>query len=148
MSWSLVAPSKAQKEQDGSWSLADKGATTEATMSLTIDSALPLPGFMQKKVLKDTLKGATQALKKRAELIRRHLARPGLSPELVANRSGNPKGRLPGVRARRRPFGGGSARAAPEAAPARRNCAAPECAEVRRTAEAMRTSADVEHIRP
>lgn len=67
MSWSLVAPSKAQKEQDGSWSLADKGATTEATMSLTIDSALPLPGFMQKKVLKDTLKGATQALKKRAE---------------------------------------------------------------------------------
>lgn len=67
MSWSLVAPSKAQKEQDGSWALADKGGATEATMSLTIDSALPLPGFMQKKVLKDTLSSATKALKKRAE---------------------------------------------------------------------------------
>lgn len=67
IAWSLVAPSKAQKGQEGSWTLVDKGGTTEATMSLTIDSALPLPGFMQKKVLKDTLKGATKALKAHAE---------------------------------------------------------------------------------
>lgn len=67
ISWKLVAPSKAQKEQDGSWTLADKGGSTEATFSLTIDSALPVPGFMQKKVLKDTLKNGTAALKKRAE---------------------------------------------------------------------------------
>jgi hypothetical protein len=45
----------------------DKGGTTEATMALTVDSSLPLPGFMQKKVVKDTLKGATKALKAHAE---------------------------------------------------------------------------------
>jgi ribosome-associated toxin RatA of RatAB toxin-antitoxin module len=67
MSWSLVAPSKAQKGQEGSWSLADKGGQTEATMTLTVDSTLPLPGFMQKKIVKDTLNNATKALKKRAE---------------------------------------------------------------------------------
>jgi ribosome-associated toxin RatA of RatAB toxin-antitoxin module len=67
IAWTLVEPSKAQKAQEGSWTLADKGGATEATMALTIDSALPLPGFMQKKVLKDTLKGATKALKAHAE---------------------------------------------------------------------------------
>lgn len=67
ISWKLAAPSKAQKEQDGSWKFVDKGGKTEATFSLTIDSALPLPGFMQKKVLKDTLNNGTDALKKKAE---------------------------------------------------------------------------------
>jgi ribosome-associated toxin RatA of RatAB toxin-antitoxin module len=63
-SWTLVAPTKVQKTQAGSWSLADKGGNTEATMALTIDTTLPLPGFVQKKTLKDTLKGATSALAK------------------------------------------------------------------------------------
>lgn len=62
--WALVAPTKVQKTQKGSWSLVDKGGKTEATMALTIDTALPLPGFVQKKTLKDTLKGATSALAK------------------------------------------------------------------------------------
>ena len=62
--WELMTPTKVQKIQKGSWSLADKGGKTEATMSLTIDTALPLPGFVQKKTLKDTLKGATSALAK------------------------------------------------------------------------------------
>jgi hypothetical protein len=61
-SWSLVAPTKVQKAQTGSWALADKGGKTEATMSLTVDTSLPLPGFVQKKTVKDTLKGATKAL--------------------------------------------------------------------------------------
>ena len=63
-SWTLVAPTKVQKKQEGSWSLADKGGKTEATMSLTVDTSLPLPGFVQKKTVKDTLKGATSALAK------------------------------------------------------------------------------------
>ncbi len=63
-SWRLPAATKVQKVQEGSWSLADKGAQTEATMALTIDTALPLPGFIQKKTLNDTLKGATSALAK------------------------------------------------------------------------------------
>ena len=53
-----------QKAQEGSWALVDKGGRTEATMSLTVDTSLPLPGFVQKKTVKDTLKGATSALAK------------------------------------------------------------------------------------
>jgi ribosome-associated toxin RatA of RatAB toxin-antitoxin module len=61
-SWTLVAPTKIQKMQQGSWSLADKGGSTEATMALTVDTSMPLPGFVQKKTLKTTLKDATSAL--------------------------------------------------------------------------------------
>lgn len=67
MSWSLVAPSKSQKDQSGSWTLVDKGAATEVTFSLTVDSSLPVPGFMQKKVIKGTANDATEGLKKKAE---------------------------------------------------------------------------------
>ena len=63
-SWHLPEATKVQKTQEGSWALADKGGKTEATMTLTIDTSLPLPGFIQKKTLKDTLKGATSALVK------------------------------------------------------------------------------------
>jgi ribosome-associated toxin RatA of RatAB toxin-antitoxin module len=63
-SWHLPTPTKVQKTQEGSWRVVDKGGQSEATMTLTIDTALPLPGFVQKKTLKDTLKGATSALVK------------------------------------------------------------------------------------
>jgi ribosome-associated toxin RatA of RatAB toxin-antitoxin module len=61
-SWRLPEPTKVQKTQEGSWTIVDKGDKCEATMELTIDTSLPLPGFVQKKTLKDTLKGATKAL--------------------------------------------------------------------------------------
>ena len=61
-SWSLAEPTKIQKDNSGSWKVVDKGGKSEATMSLTIDTALPLPGFVQKKTLKDTLKNTTKAL--------------------------------------------------------------------------------------
>ena len=64
MTWRLAGPSRAQKSQSGSWVLADSGGVTEATLSLTVDSSLPLPGFVQKKVVGDTVKGATEGLKK------------------------------------------------------------------------------------
>lgn len=64
-SWVLLNPTRVQKTQSGSWSLLDNGGRTQATMSLTIDPALPLPGFVQRKTLKDTLKGATSALAER-----------------------------------------------------------------------------------
>lgn len=64
MSWTLVSPSKAQKAASGSWTLKEKGAGTEATLHLDIDPAIPLPGFLLKKTLGDTLKGATKGLKK------------------------------------------------------------------------------------
>jgi ribosome-associated toxin RatA of RatAB toxin-antitoxin module len=63
-SWHLPEPTRVQKTQEGSWTVVDQGGRSEATMQLTIDTALPLPGFVQRKTLKDTLKGATSALAK------------------------------------------------------------------------------------
>ncbi len=63
-SWHLPTATKVQKTQEGSWRVVDKGGTSDATMTLTIDTTLPLPGFVQKKTVKDTLKGATSALVK------------------------------------------------------------------------------------
>lgn len=67
MSWQLVAPSTAQRDARGSWSLEPKGAGTQATLSIAIEPSLPLPGFLVKKALGDTAKGATKALKKYCE---------------------------------------------------------------------------------
>lgn len=61
--WTMAEPTKVQKSQNGSWSLVDKGGKTDATMSLSVETTLPLPGFVQKKTIKDTLKGVTEALK-------------------------------------------------------------------------------------
>ncbi len=62
--WKLSQATKMQTQNDGSWIVKDKGGKSEATFSLTIDTPLPLPGIIQKKTLKDTLKGATDALAK------------------------------------------------------------------------------------
>ena len=64
-SWVLVAPTSVQKSQVGSWHVLDVGGDrTEVTMTLTVDTSLPLPGFVQKRIIKDTLKGATSGLAK------------------------------------------------------------------------------------
>jgi len=64
-SWRLPSPTKVQKTQVGSWKVVSTGPDScQATMSLTLDTALPLPGFVQKKTLKDTLQGATSSLAK------------------------------------------------------------------------------------
>lgn len=67
MSWQLVEPSTAQRDASGSWVVAPRGAATEATLELTIEPALPLPGFLVKKALGDSAKGATKGLKKHCE---------------------------------------------------------------------------------
>lgn len=63
-SFKLVAPTKAQKDQTGSWTVVDKGGKSEATFALTLSTGLPLPGFVQRKTVKDTIKGATSGLAK------------------------------------------------------------------------------------
>lgn len=62
MSWTLIAPSMAQKSASGSWSWRSDGDGTEVTLTLTIEPAIPLPGFVAKKVLGDTAKGAVKGL--------------------------------------------------------------------------------------
>jgi ribosome-associated toxin RatA of RatAB toxin-antitoxin module len=64
-SWVLVKPTSVQKSQVGSWRVIDVGEDRcEVTMTLTVDTSLPLPGFVQKRIVKDTLKGATTGLAK------------------------------------------------------------------------------------
>ena len=67
LSWELAAPSSAQKANTGSWEVEDLGGSAKATLTLRVDPSLPLPGFVVKKVLKDTLSNATKGLKKYCE---------------------------------------------------------------------------------
>jgi len=65
VSWVLVKPTSVQKSQVGSWQVVDVGDDRcEVTMTLTVDTSLPLPGFVQRRIIKDTLKGATTGLAK------------------------------------------------------------------------------------
>ena len=64
--WELAAPSKVQRAQAGSWTVADDGSDACAvTLSLMVDSTLPLPGFIIRKTIQDTVNGATRGLRSR-----------------------------------------------------------------------------------
>lgn len=63
MSWTLVAPSSAQKSASGSWSWREASGGTDVELELTIEPAIPLPGFMVKKVLGDSAKAAVKGLR-------------------------------------------------------------------------------------
>ena len=66
--WVLASPSRVQRSQSGEWSVRSTGADAcEVTLSLTVDSTLPLPGFVLRKVLQDTVNGATGGLRSRCE---------------------------------------------------------------------------------
>ena len=67
MTWQLIAPSTAQRDMRGSWSLTPQGDRTQATLEISLEPALPLPGFLVKKAIGDTVKGATKGLKKYCE---------------------------------------------------------------------------------
>lgn len=61
-SWTLVSPTRVQKHQTGAWTVVDQGGTCSATMQLTVETSLPLPGIIQRKTVKDTVKNTTNAL--------------------------------------------------------------------------------------
>ena len=67
MTWELTAPSRAQRSQQGSWTFDGDEDSTRATLTLTIDASLPLPGFVQRKVVGDAVRSATDALKRHCE---------------------------------------------------------------------------------
>lgn len=67
-SWVLDGSTIAQKAQHGSWTLTEPSAgRTQATLDLTVDPLLPLPGFLLRKVLGDALRDAVHALKAHCE---------------------------------------------------------------------------------
>ena len=67
VSWTLTAPTKLQKSQEGSYRLADKGGSTEVTYLLTLESKIPMIGPMKRKANKMIIEAALSELKKRVE---------------------------------------------------------------------------------
>ena len=67
VSWHLVGKSTVQKSQVGSYSLADKGDSTEVTYKLAVDIAMPMLGMFKRKAEKMIMDSALKELKKRVE---------------------------------------------------------------------------------
>lgn len=67
VSWELVGKSTVQKSQQGSYTLAAKGAGTEVTYRLAVDIAMPMLGMFKRKAEKMIMDSALKELKKRVE---------------------------------------------------------------------------------
>ena len=65
--WKLVGKSSVQKSQVGSYTLADKGGSTEVTYKLAVDIAMPMLGMFKRKAEKMIMDSALKELKKRVE---------------------------------------------------------------------------------
>ena len=65
--WHLVGKSTVQKSQVGSYTLADKGDSTEVTYKLAVDIAMPMLGMFKRKAEKMIMDSALKELKKRVE---------------------------------------------------------------------------------
>jgi hypothetical protein len=55
------------KRQEGSYTLVEKGGSTEVTYAITIDLSIPMLGMMKRKAEKVILDTALKELKKRVE---------------------------------------------------------------------------------
>jgi ribosome-associated toxin RatA of RatAB toxin-antitoxin module len=64
VSWTLVS-SKQQRAQQGRYTLTPKGDSTDVHFELTVDSLVPLPGFLLKRGAKGLMETATDGLRKR-----------------------------------------------------------------------------------
>jgi uncharacterized membrane protein len=66
VSWTLVKGSM-MKRQEGSYTLAENGGSTEVTYAITIDLSVPMLGMIKRKAEKVILDTALKELKKRVE---------------------------------------------------------------------------------
>ena len=66
VSWNLVK-GQMMKRQEGSYTLAEKGGSTEVTYAITIDLSVPMLGMIKRKAEKVILDTALKELKKRVE---------------------------------------------------------------------------------
>ena len=66
--WSLVAPSKMQKQQDGSYDIAGNAdGTSTVTYTLAVDLAIGMLGMFKRKAEKMIMDSALKELKRRVE---------------------------------------------------------------------------------
>jgi uncharacterized membrane protein len=66
--WQLVAPSKMQKEQVGSYDIADNGdGTATVTYTLSVELAIGMLGMFKRKAEKRIMDTALRELKRRVE---------------------------------------------------------------------------------
>jgi uncharacterized membrane protein len=66
--WELVAPSKTQKSQRGSYDLADEGdGTTTVTYTLEVELSIAMLGMFRRKAEKMIMDTALRELKRRVE---------------------------------------------------------------------------------
>jgi uncharacterized membrane protein len=65
-SWTLVK-GQMMKRQEGSYTLAEQGRSTEVTYAITIDLSVPMLGMIKRKAEKVILDTALKELKKRVE---------------------------------------------------------------------------------
>jgi uncharacterized protein YndB with AHSA1/START domain len=64
VSWTLVS-SKQQRAQQGRYTLVPEGERTRVSLKLTVDTTVPLPGFLVRKGAKGLMETATDGLRKR-----------------------------------------------------------------------------------
>lgn len=64
VSWTLVS-GKQQRAQEGRYTLTPQGDSTLVHFELTVDPAVPVPGFLIKKGAKGLMDTATDGLRKR-----------------------------------------------------------------------------------
>jgi carbon monoxide dehydrogenase subunit G len=66
--WQLVAPSKMQKHQDGSYDIADNGdGTSTVTYTLAVELSIAMLGMFKRKAEKMIMDTALRSLKHRVE---------------------------------------------------------------------------------
>ncbi|WP_432829553.1 SRPBCC family protein [Dactylosporangium sp. CA-092794] len=66
--WSLVAPSKVQKQQDGSYDITgNPDGTSTVTYSLSVELAIGMLGMFKRKAEKMIMEAALKELKRRVE---------------------------------------------------------------------------------
>jgi ribosome-associated toxin RatA of RatAB toxin-antitoxin module len=70
VSWTLVS-SKQQRAQEGRYTLTAEGDSTRVRFELTVEPAVPLPGFLIRRGAKGLMDTATDGLRKRVEKVAR-----------------------------------------------------------------------------
>jgi ribosome-associated toxin RatA of RatAB toxin-antitoxin module len=61
--WTLITSSQLKK-QEASYTLIPDGKSTRVRFDLTVDPAIPIPGFLLKRTLKGAMETATDGLRK------------------------------------------------------------------------------------